>query len=133
MMTTDPIADMLTRIRNGYAAHKHEITLPYSKLKHAVAEILVQERFITSIEKVAEGKAGFPDLKIRLKYEQGRPAITAIDRWSKPGHRVYKKSEEIPTIQSGYGIAILSTSQGVMTNKKAKSLGIGGEIVCKVW
>lgn len=132
-MTTDPIADMLTRIRNGYMAHKHEITLPYSKLKAAVAEILVEEKFVTSVEKVPEGKLGFPDLKIRLKYESGRPAITEVVRVSKPGHRVYKKSEELPTIQSGYGVAILSTSQGIMTNKKAKKLGVGGEMVCTVW
>lgn len=132
-MITDPISDMLTRIRNGYMVHKHEITLPYSKMKHSVADILAQENFVASVEKIAEGKSGFPELKIRLKYESGRPAITEVKRVSKPGHRVYKKTEELPTIQSGYGVAILSTSRGVMTNKKARTMGVGGELVCTVW
>ncbi len=131
-MHTDPIADMLTRIRNGYMAHKHEVSMPYSKAKAAIADILSQEQFVGAFEKV-DGKDGFPELKIRLKYTAGRGALTNIVRESSPGLRVYKKTTELRAVQSGYGIAIISTPQGVMTNKKARKLGVGGELVCTVW
>ncbi len=131
-MHTDPIADMLTRIRNGYMARKHEVSMPFSKAKFAIAGILSEEGFISSLEKV-EGKNGFPELKIRLKYAGGRPAVTNVKRVSSPGLRVYKKHDELRPVQSGYGIAIISTPQGVMTNKKARKLGVGGELVCTVW
>lgn len=132
-MYTDPIADMLTRIRNGYLAHKHEVIIPYSRLKNAIVQILAEENFVASVEKIEEGKGGFPELKVRLRYVSGRPAITNIDRWSKPSLRRYVKQTELPTVQSGYGMAIVTTSHGIMTNKKAKSLGVGGELICTVW
>lgn len=131
-MTTDPIADMLTRIRNGYMAKKHEVSLPYSKIKMAIIEILVQEGFVSSAEKV-DGKDGFPEIKVRMKYSAGRPAVTEITRVSRPGLRVYKKKGEFPVVQSGYGIAIVSTPKGVMTNRAARTQGLGGELMCTIW
>lgn len=131
-MTTDPIADMLTRIRNGYMAHKHEVAIPYSKLKMALISIIVEEGFVSSAEKV-DGKDGFPEIKVRLKYVGGRPAITDVTRVSRPGLRVYKKRGEFPVVQSGYGIAIVSTPKGLMTNRKARISGLGGELMCTIW
>lgn len=131
-MTTDPIADMLTRIRNGYMARKHEVSMPYSKLKMVIVELLAQEGFVASAEKT-DGKDGFPEIKVRLKYIAGRPAITEVTRVSRPGLRIYKKKGEFPTIQSGYGIAIVSTPKGIMTNRKARASGLGGELMCTVW
>lgn len=132
-MYTDPIADMLTRIRNGYLAHKHEVTIPYSKLKAAIAQVLATEGFVATIEKVEEGKGGFPELKVRLKYVAGRGAITNVQRISKPSRRAYVQKTELPHVQSGYGVAIVSTSKGIMTNKQARALGVGGELVCTIW
>ena len=131
-MTTDPIADMLTRIRNGYMVKKHEVSLPYSKIKMAIIEILVQEGFVASAEKV-DGKDGFPEIKARLKYSAGRPAITEVTRVSRPGLRVYKKKDEFRAVQSGYGVAIISTPKGFMTNRAARASGLGGELMCTVW
>lgn len=131
-MTTDPIADMLTRIRNGYMAHKHEVGVPYSKIKMTIVELLAHEGFVASAEKI-DGKDGFPEIKVRLKYNAGRPAVTEITRVSRPGLRIYRKKGEFPTVQSGYGIAIVSTPQGVMTNRKARAAGVGGELMCTVW
>ncbi|MCX6780930.1 MAG: 30S ribosomal protein S8 [Candidatus Magasanikbacteria bacterium] len=131
-MTTDPISDLLTRIRNGYMAKKHEVGVPHSKLKMAVVNILVQEGFVASAEKV-DGKDGFPEIKVRLKYNAGRPAITEVTRVSRPGLRIYRKKGEFKTVQSGYGIAIVSTPKGVMTNRAAKIAGLGGELMCTVW
>lgn len=131
-MTTDPIADMLTRIRNGYMAHKHEVSIPYSKLKMALVAIIAEEGFVSSAEKV-DGKDGFPEIKVRLKYAGGRPAVTEITRVSRPGLRIYKKRGEFPVVQSGYGIAIVSTPKGLMTNRKARISGLGGELMCTIW
>lgn len=132
-MNTDPIADMLTRIRNGYHAHKHEVMVPYSKAKAAIIAVLVAEGFLAESERVEEGKSGFPEIKLKLKYVGGRPAVTDIARVSKPSHRTYTKKAELPTIQSGYGIAIVSTSKGVMTNRQARQAGVGGELICTIW
>lgn len=133
LMMTDPIADMLTRIRNGYLGRKHEVQLPYSKMKHAIADILAAEGYLSGVERIENGRSGFPELKAKLLYPAGRPALTNVDRISKPGHRTYRKKTEIPRVQSGFGVAIVSTSRGIMTNKKAKELGIGGEVICTVY
>lgn len=129
-MMTDPIADMLTRIRNAQKAQKRSLELPFSKLKLQIAEILKREAFIGEVGKTD----GMPAmLTIELKYAGKRGAIQSITRESKPGHRQYRKAEEMPSILNGYGIAIVSTSQGLMTAKEAKKKGIGGEVICSVY
>lgn len=129
-MMTDTIADMLTRIRNGQMAKKRQVSLPFSKLKLAIAEILQREGYIGSIERVA----GMPEqLVVGLIYHAGTPAIQKIDRASKPGHRMYRKADELPTVLSGYGMAVVSTSRGLMTVTEAKKLGIGGEVICTIY
>lgn len=127
---TDPIADMLTRIRNAQAVGKKTVDLTYSKLKMNICSILVSEGYIKSSEKV-ESKP--PVLRLELKYIGKKPAIQSIKRESKPGHRKYCKSDEIPKILNDYGIAILSTSKGLMTNKKARKDSIGGEVICSIY
>ena len=129
-MYTDPISDMLTRIRNAQASKKSEVLLPLSKLKKNVAEILSKEGYVGRVQ-VKDGKPA--SLQIELKYKGKTPAITSIKRESKPGHRMYRKAEELPHILNGYGIAIVSTSKGLMTNKEARKQGMGGEIVCSVY
>lgn len=133
----DPIADMLTRIRNAQAAGHAKVVIPASNLKQRIAEILVREGFVLRAEK-EEAEGAHPALAIWLKYTQETPtkrtpAIQEIDRVSKQGCRIYVKSHEVKKVKSGYGIAILSTSQGVMTGGEAFSKGLGGEYLCKVW
>ncbi|MFA6307855.1 MAG: 30S ribosomal protein S8 [Patescibacteria group bacterium] len=128
---TDPIADMLTRIRNAVAVKKPEVVLPYSKLKFNVAKILESEAYIGKVEKIKNGK--FDELKIELKYTANGPAIRHIKRLSTPGQRIYAAGKELPHILNGYGLAILSTSKGIMTNKEAKRQNIGGELMCEIW
>ena len=130
-MITDPISDMLTRIRNASMARKSEVLIPFSKLKFEIAKILKHENYIESFEKIED--IGFPQMRVLLKYEKNSPSITHIQRISKPGLRVYVTKDEIPTILNDMGIAIISTSRGLMTNKQAKRDGIGGECVCEVW
>lgn len=137
MTVTDPIADMLTRIRNATMMGHSTVALPSSKLKVAIAKILKEEGFIANYE-LADGKvAGQKILRMRLKYtgerRDRRPVITGIERISRPGRRVYTKKQEIPWVLSGLGIAILSTPKGVMTGQRARQLGVGGEVLCKVW
>lgn len=127
---SDPVADMLTRIRNGQGTNKVSITMPASKLKKAIANVLKDEGYIENYaEQEVQGK---PVLNIELKYYAGRPVIEKIERVSKPGLRVYKASESIPEVMNGLGVAIVSTSKGVMTDRKAKAAGIGGEVLCYV-
>ncbi len=129
-MMTDPIADMLTRIRNAQQAHKSETAVPASKLKKALAEILLAEGYLAGVEE----KDGQPrQLFLKLKYVGRQGAIRHLQRESKPGHRQYCSSKELPKVLNGYGLAILSTPKGIMTNKKARQLGIGGEVVCSVY
>lgn len=128
---TDPIADMLTRIRNAVAVRKPEVVLPYSKVKFNIAKILEAENYVGKVSKVANGK--FDELKIELKYNEKNPIIRHIKRISKPGQRIYVSGKELPYVLNGYGIAIVSTSKGVMTNKEAKRQNIGGELVCEIW
>jgi small subunit ribosomal protein S8 len=136
-MLTDPIADMLTRIRNAILAGHPMVALPGSKLKVAIAKILKEEGFISAYEVVDGKTAGTKILRIRLKYvgerRERKPVITGIERISRPGRRVYTGRQEIPWVLSGMGIAILSTPKGVMTGQRARQLGVGGEVLCKVW
>lgn len=137
MSVNDPIGDMLTRIRNAVMAGHQMVAMPSSKLKTAIAKILKEEGYIASYE-VVEGKtAGQRILRIRLKYvgerRNRKPVITGLERVSRPGRRVYTGKREIPWVLSGMGIAILSTPKGVMTGQRARQLGVGGEVLCKVW
>ena len=130
MSMQDPIADMLTRIRNGQSAGKKIVSMPSSKVKISIANVLKDEGYITEINKAEnDGKA---ELSIELKYHQGRPVIDMIKRVSKPSLRIYKKSNELPRVLDGLGIAIVSTSRGVMTDKAARKSGHGGEVLCIV-
>ena len=130
MSMSDPVADMLTRIRNGQGTNKVSITMPASKLKKAIANVLKDEGYIENFAEHEE--QGKPVLNIELKYYAGRPVIEKIERVSKPGLRVYKASQSIPEVMNGLGVAIVSTSKGVMTDRKAKAAGIGGEVLCYV-
>jgi len=130
-MFTDPISDMLTRIRNASMARKTEVLVPISKIKFEIAKLLKHEDYVVSVEEVKQGNV--PNLKIVLKYESSKPAISHIARVSTPGRRVYVKKDAVPTILNGLGMAILSTPQGLMTNKQALRAGVGGELMCEVW
>lgn len=123
------IADMLTRIRNGQAANKVAINMPSSKLKVAIANVLAAEGYIESV-KVLEGAK--PELEITLKYFQGKPVVESIQRVSRPGLRIYKRKDELPKVMGGLGVAVISTSKGVMTDRAARQAGLGGEIICYV-
>jgi len=129
-MMTDPIADLLTRIRNAHHAEKIALTLPGSKIKKAIAKVLLEEGYISDFD-VAE-EEGKPSLTIKLKYYEGAPVIEQIQRISKPGLRVYKSAEELPQVNGGLGIAIVSTSKGIMTDRAARTAGVGGEVLCSV-
>lgn len=129
MSMQDPIADMLTRIRNGQAASKVAINMPSSKLKVAIANVLAAEGYIESV-KVLEGAK--PELEITLKYFQGKPVVESIQRVSRPGLRIYKRKDELPKVMGGLGVAVISTSKGVMTDRAARQAGLGGEIICYV-
>lgn len=137
MTVSDPIGDMLTRIRNATIAGNNTVAMPSSKLKVAIAEILKSEGYIDSFE-VVDGRAqNSKVLRIRLKYigerRQRRPVISGLERVSRPGRRVYTNKRDIPWVLSGIGIAIMTTPKGVMTGQRARQLGVGGEILCKVW
>jgi small subunit ribosomal protein S8 len=129
-MMTDPIADMLTRIRNGQAARKVEVAMPSSNLKCAIAQVLKDEGYITDFSAADEG--GKSVLRIVLKYFEGRPVIETIRRASRPGLRLYKGKDAIPSVQGGLGVAIISTSRGVMSDRQARAAGEGGEVLCVV-
>lgn len=130
MSISDPIADMLTRIRNGQMVDKTEVTMPSSKLKVAIAKVLEDEGYIDGY--TVDANDDKPVLHIGLKYYAGRPVIEMIERVSRPGLRVYKNHETIPQVMNGLGIAIISTPKGVMTDRKARAAGIGGEVLCVV-
>jgi small subunit ribosomal protein S8 len=136
-MYSDPIADLLTRIRNAHMAGHATVALPSSKLKAAIAQILKQEGFIEDFTVVTEDGAVQGSLRLTLKYvgirRERRPVISGIERVSTPGRRVYAHRKDIPWVLSGMGIAILSTPKGVMTGTRARQLGVGGEVICKVW
>jgi len=130
MSMTDPIADMLTRIRNGQSADKESIDMPSSRLKQAIAHVLREEGYITDYE-TAEIN-GKPRLRVVLKYFQGEGVIEQIERVSRPGLRVYRGRKEVPQVVGGLGISIISTSQGLMSDRAARAAGHGGEVLCKV-
>ena len=130
MSMTDPISDMLTRIRNAQTARKPSVTLPSSKQKLAVAKVLEQEGYVASV--ATETVDGKNLLTLELKYYQDRPVIERLERVSRPGLRVFKRVDQLPVVQGGLGVAIVSTSQGVMTNVQAKAKGHGGEVLCIV-
>jgi small subunit ribosomal protein S8 len=129
-MMTDPIADLLTRIRNGQSANKTEVSMPSSRLKCAIAQVLKDEGYLTDFSTADED--GKPVLTIVLKYYEGKPVIEMIKRASRPGLRLYKGKNEIPSIQNGLGVAIVSTSRGVMSDRQARAAGEGGEVLCVV-
>ena len=129
-MMTDPIADLLTRIRNAHHAEKIDLTMPGSKIKSAIAKVLEDEGYIEGFE--ASNDDGKPSLTIKLKYYEGAPVIEQIKRVSRPGLRVYKSAEELPKINGGLGIAIISTSKGIMTDRAARTAGVGGEVLCSI-
>ena len=146
---TDPIADMLTRIRNAHLARKVEVVVPSSRLKLALAEILVAEGYLGRVEQVVDAAATAwsprtshraatrhrgDKLRLILKYDAvGRPALSHLERVSKPSRRVYVAKRDVPTVLSGLGLAVLSTSQGLMTNRQARRAGVGGELICRVY
>ena len=130
MSMSDPIADMLTRIRNAQQVDKTTVTMPSSKLKVSIAAVLRDEGYIDGFE--VKGDSAKPELEITLKYYAGRPVIERIERVSRPGLRIYKGHGSIPQVMNGLGVAIVSTSRGVMTDRKARASGVGGEVLCYV-
>lgn len=131
MSMTDPISDMLTRIRNAVYAGHRSLTLPASKVKRRIAEILEQEGYISDFEFREEGPQGV--LVVGLKWQGGQAAIEGLQRESRPGQRRYAKCDDIPKVRNGLGIMIVSTSRGMMTDRAARKAGVGGELVCSVW
>lgn len=132
MVMTDPIADFLTRIRNANMVYHEKVEVPASKMKLAIAKIMKEEGFIRDVEYIEDGKQGI--LRIYLKYGPNKEkVITGLKRISKPGLRVYCKKDEIPKVLGGLGIAIISTSKGIMTDKQARKEGLGGEVICYIW
>lgn len=130
MSMSDPIADMLTRIRNAQAVEKGAVAMPSSKVKVAIAQVLKDEGYIDGF--VIRDEGGKPELELQLKYYAGRPVIERIERVSKPGLRVYKGAEDLPRVMNGLGVAIVSTSSGVMADRHARARGVGGEVLCVV-
>ncbi len=130
MSMNDPISDMLTRIRNAQQAEKESVSMPSSKLKAAIAKVLKDEGYIEDF--AVKGEVSKPVLEVELKYYAGSPVIEKIERVSRPGLRIYKPSRDIPNVMNGLGVAIVSTSKGVMTDRKARGMGIGGEVLCIV-
>ncbi len=131
MQVTDPIADMLTRIRNANSARHETVDVPASKMKKAIAEILLEEGYIKNYQVIEDGKQGV--IRIALKYVGKEKVISGLQRVSKPGLRIYKNTEELPKVLKGLGIAIISTSKGIMTDKKARQENVGGEVLAFVW
>lgn len=128
---TDPIADMLTRIRNAAAVKKSVVVLPYSNMKKKIADILSVEGYVGNVKKIEDGQ--FPELSVELKYDGKRPVFRSIQRISKPGRRVYRGYQDLPVVLNDLGIVIISTSQGLMTNKQARQKKVGGEIICEIY
>lgn len=130
MSMSDPISDMLTRIRNAQLSEKVSVAMPASKLKKAIAQVLKDEGYIEDY--AVRTVDGLPQMEVALKYYAGRPVIEKIERVSRPGLRIYKGREDLPRVMNGLGVAIVSTSRGVMTDRRARALGVGGEVLCVV-
>ena len=130
MSMQDPIADMLTRIRNGQMANKTEVSMPSTKIKVAIAKVLVDEGYVKGYSQEEGVK---PVLNIELKYYENKPVIGEVTRVSRPGLRIYKAKDELPKVRNGLGVAVISTSHGIMTDRAARNAGIGGEVLCYVW
>lgn len=132
---TDPIADMLTRIRNASKINKAEVFIPFSKIKLEIVRILKKEGFISGFQEIKPNSEGskFGGITVELKYNQNQSAISSLKKISKPGHRVYATKDDLPRVLNNLGIAIISTSQGLMTNKEAKKAGLGGEVICEIY
>lgn len=128
---TDPISDMLTRIRNAQAVSHQTVTIPFSKLKFDLAKILEKEGLVNKV--TSQGRKIRKVIEIELKYQKGQPIMNTLKRVSKPGQRLYIRKDQIRPIRQGYGLSIISTSQGLMTNKQAKKKGLGGEVICEIW
>jgi len=147
MVVNDPIGDMLIRIKNGYLARKDVVEVPYSRIKHQIAKLLTKEGYLASSKsKIAHLKRRsrpasrtgrenpkFKILELKLKYKNKRPAIEEVKRVSKPGIRIYAKADEIPKVKYGFGITVVSTSKGIMTDKEARKKNLGGEVICQIW
>jgi small subunit ribosomal protein S8 len=132
MKTSDPLSDLLTRLRNGMRAGHDKVDVPSSRVKEAVLKVLEEEGYIASFRKVQD--AGRPVLRVGLKYDpEGEPIVTGLERVSRPGRRVYAKSDDIPSVLGGLGMSIVSTSKGIVTDKKARQSRLGGEVLCNVW
>jgi len=133
MSMSDPVADMITRIRNGLQVHREFVEVGASRVKRSIAEVLSREGYIGDIRSIT-ARTGHPSLRIFLKYdEDGLPAIQRIGRVSKPGRRVYSGVQDIPRVLNGLGISVLTTSQGILSDREARAQGVGGEILCEVW
>jgi len=131
-MVTDPISDLMVRLRNGFRRQHDTVTIPASKLKREVLRVLQAEGFIHNVEAATED--GHPVLKVTLRYVgEGQPMITGMERVSKPGRRVYVGTKNIPRVRNGIGLAILSTSKGIMTDQASRKAGLGGEVLCAIW
>jgi small subunit ribosomal protein S8 len=132
MKTSDPLSDLFTRLRNGMRAGHERVDVPASRLKESVLKVLEQEGFVSSFRKVQE--AGRPVLRVGLKYDhEGEPIVAGLERVWRPGRRVYAKADAIPEVLGGLGVSIVSTSQGIVTDKKARQSRLGGEVLCNVW
>ena len=131
MSMSDPIADMLTRIRNAQMAEKNNVKMPFSNVKRAIAQVLIDEGYIESMTVIGQEEKK-PQLELALKYYAGRPVIEKIERVSRPGLRIYKGAQDLPTVMNGLGVAIVYTPKGVMTDRRARTSGIGGEVLCIV-
>jgi small subunit ribosomal protein S8 len=132
MKTSDPLSDLFTRLRNGMRAGHERVDVPNSRLKEAVLKVLEQEGFIASFRKVEE--KGRPVLRVGLKYDhEGEPIVSGLERVSRPGRRIYARADAIPSVLGGLGVAIVSTSKGIVTDKKARQARLGGEVLCNVW
>jgi small subunit ribosomal protein S8 len=130
-MMTDPVADMLTRIRNAQQAQKRSVSIPYSRQKEALLRVLVEEGYVADC--TVQGEAAAKSLQVTLKYYQGRSVIERVERVSRPGLRIYRRKTELPRVNSGLGVSIISTSKGIMTDRAARALGQGGEVLCTVY
>ncbi|WP_018868372.1 MULTISPECIES: 30S ribosomal protein S8 [unclassified Thioalkalivibrio] len=130
-MMTDPISDMLTRVRNAQRANKEQVAIPFSKAKERILKVFTDEGFVGDVQ--VEGEAAQKKLVVKLKYFEGRPVIESVERISRPGLRIYRGKDELPRINQGLGVAVISTPQGVMSDRAARAAGQGGEVLCKIY